>query len=242
MPTENDDPVHPPAQEGCDSRENRGWEDVPVTIRIKLTDPLRKLIHAASERLDATPKWTLEHLLRTVVDRIEDRSLDLGYGFKPVVDVPPPQERANPRKYPLRATGSLDTSKLQTNPKIRSGYTGVYQNGSGFSARGPNGTYIGNYRTAAEAALARMQYYEEHGLPYGDLAERVVQMLKEDDTIQRMNITNPEVVRRIAIYEARQFGTPFEGLSPEDRRWETVEPWEKITSGAWPLAAPDAEG
>jgi hypothetical protein len=75
-------------------------------------------------------------------------------------------------------TGStIDLTKLHRSTKTKSGFTGVYANGSGFrsAARQSDGSvvHLGTYDTAEEASWVRYLYYQKHDLPYGTWEEAI---------------------------------------------------------------------
>lgn len=97
---------------------------------------------------------------------------------------------------------AIDLSKLAANPKIKSGYVGVYANGNGFRAMGkkPGGIgeqYIGSFPTAEEAAWKRYCYYKEHGLPYGEMEDEIREWRARGE-----QGTDLEIAERIRKYAA----------------------------------------
>jgi hypothetical protein len=77
---------------------------------------------------------------------------------------------------------TIDVSLLHTSLKTNSGYEGVYPHpnpGRGFIARGRDplsgkaGGHLGLFPTAEQAAWARYEHYQKHGLPYGLKLEKL---------------------------------------------------------------------
>jgi hypothetical protein len=87
---------------------------------------------------------------------------------------------------PSTATSAIDLDVLHKNPKLKSGYEGVYANGQGFRAMGRDISgktiVIGTYQSPEEAAHRRYMYHRANNLAYGELAAEMERWRK--DTVQ----------------------------------------------------------
>lgn len=235
----SDTPLDPPG----DVPNPTGSRPDPTKLKVSVTvkESLWIILQEVARDMDVTPKWALENLLRRVEHLlVDERSDALGFEYAQARDKVMGEKGPVAPAQPTTPTGgkinpavlaSIDDERLQRSTKLKSGYAGVYPNGSGYAARGPSATYIGTYRTAREAAQARFLYYQTRGMPYGDLAERVAEMLRDDVTLKAQGVTDPEWVKRVAIFEAAQFGSPFPGLTREEKVWESRDPWKEILGG-----------
>lgn len=248
------DPETTPSDSSSTHQEPTGTPSEFVQTRFSITVPgvTGDIIHRAAQHMGLSPKLALEQLLRRVTDVLVHGTVDFGFEFrqpKPVVVTAAPTAKAraaapaqpvrpvsedkprtgrpNTRSYPAPAATPEMEAALQKNPGRSSGYVGVYVNGANWVARGPEAIYIGSYPSAKEAALARLAYYNDNGIPYGDLAAKVTQMIEQED-LKAFGVTDPEVYKRVAIYEAKQAGKPFAGLTAEERQWETSDPFLKL--------------
>lgn len=110
----------------------------------------------------------------------------------------------------------IDIDKLHKSPRTKSGFVGVYANGSGFRAMAKvDGieTYIGTFDTAIEAAWRRFLHYKENKIPYGELevdiaAWRARGEQGDDMHLAREIIKHSKLVGTFHIYEkdARAMG------------------------------------
>jgi len=206
---------------------NETDEPTPRRVQVSISARLEALIEETAKEMDASPRWTFRWLLR----RLEGLVVD-GRGHLIAPELAKAwaqlQDRVTTQTM-LTATSEIDYSRLSRNPKLKSGYTGVYQYNSKWRvevpdlARGSQAIKIlGVYDLPEQAAWARYCYYTEHKLPYGRLEARLKYLrTKEPRVIE--NLTD-EQVRRLAIYEAYQCGEPIENLPEEDRRWEVEDP------------------
>lgn len=178
--------------------------------RVRIPRRLVELLDRVSEVVDATPKWCL-NMLMMKVDHIAHTQPEL-LGFE--------YERAS------ESRAQINVNVLHRSERTKSGYVGVYVNGKGFTAMGKFNARsteqksLGTFPTAAQAAEARRQHYLKNGIPYGALAERI-------ETFNGSDVwrgASDELKRRQAIYELAKEGTPVEGLSDEDKIWETRDP------------------
>ncbi len=80
--------------------------------------------------------------------------------------------------------GRIPIEKLHQTPKLKSGFVGVFANGTNFraQARMSFGSFItkwiGAFKTAEEAAWRRREYYLAHKLPYGEYELEADALLK----------------------------------------------------------------
>ena len=102
---------------------------------------------------------------------------------------------------PTKRRLAIDTSKLHRNPKLKSGFQGVYANGQGFQAVGRRGEYLVRCSTAEEAAWRRYLHYAQHALPYGELE------LTIDDLRKCGEQGSDTDLRRVALETAQLSGT-----------------------------------
>jgi hypothetical protein len=169
---------------------------------------------------DTTPKWYLNKLMRQIHRLSYTKPELLGDEYADAR-----KRMAGRGEFGDDGTPPIDVAALHRSDKVKSGFTGVYANGNGFRAMAIDpitkaACYVGTWPTAERAAEGRRQFFLKHGMPYGRLAERIA-TFKDSAMWQEQH---PEVIRRYAIYELAQEGTPAEGLSEEDRKWETTDP------------------
>lgn len=194
-----------------------------VSKRVNVPLGLWRLIEELAVTMDATPKWCFNMLL----DRVEYLVLsgkDNLFGFE--------FERARlalaNQGKPLGPSGvpTIDINLLHQSDKLKSGFVGVYANGTGFRAMGINPATktmmtIGTFPTSERAAEMRRMHYLKHNLPYGSVADQLTLFANTD----KYRHLSDETKRRIAINQLAQSGTPAENISEEDRRWETEDPY-----------------
>ena len=200
-----------------------------VYKKVLVPNELWTLLEEVAKVMDATPKWCLGMLMKRIDHLASTRPEVLGFEF----------ERA---RRQLDGRGSfvsgelrqIDQTRLHRGERTKSGFVGVYANGKGFTAMAkashsdPTMKSLGTFPTAVQAAEARRMHYFKLSLPYGSLAERI-ETFKHSEAWKN---ASDELKRRQAIYELAKEGTPAEGLSDEDRKWETIDPLEAEMASA----------
>lgn len=152
---------------------------------------------------------------------------------------------------------TIDLTKLHKNPKLKSGFHGVYANGQGFRAMGRDfagkAIVIGTFKTSEEAAHRRMTYYRTNNLAYGELEEEMERWRAD---VQQWGVpsqaTDEELIRQIRSYHdsagttERIFGPNCVSFEPATskklpKRAEVAQraPWPMLTTKA---AATHAQG
>jgi hypothetical protein len=130
------------------------------------------------------------------------------------------------------ADDAIDGSLLHSGKWGKSGFYGVYPQGSGWIAKvRVNGASkatktLGTYLTPKQAAWARYQHYREHNMPYGKL-EVEIEKIKQNRDWRALGADKPEganFAKAMAIWNLSVGGTVLPDLTDEDRHWETVTP------------------
>lgn len=129
----------------------------------------------------------------------------------------------------------IDLALLHRSEKTKSGFVGVYANGKGYRAMAPDGHNLGTFPTSERAAWERYLYCRKHTLTYGPLEEWLVKTEREmfndvRNALEAQGADMPLAYRRFAIYTAAQNRVYFEGLSAEDKAYETTDPMETYFS------------
>lgn len=129
----------------------------------------------------------------------------------------------------------MDLTLLHRSERTKSGFVGVYTNGKGFRAMAPDGHNLGTFPTSERAAWERYLYCRKHALTYGPLEEWLVKTEREmfndvRNALEAQGADMPLAYRRFAIYTAAQNRVYFEGLSSEDKAYETTDPMETYFS------------
>lgn len=109
----------------------------------------------------------------------------------------------------ISAGPAIDLTVLHRSTKTKSGFVGVYANGSGFRAMAKikgSEIYIGQFDSAEEAAWKRRLYYKEHRLPYGELeidiaAWRARGEKGTDEELARTILEHSKMVGTLHVYE-----------------------------------------
>lgn len=109
----------------------------------------------------------------------------------------------------INAGPPIDLLLLHRSTKTRSGFVGVYMNGSGFRAMARikgSEIYVGQFDSAEEAAWKRRLYYKEHRLPYGELeidiaAWRARGEKGTDEELARLILEYSKTVNTSHVYE-----------------------------------------
>jgi len=132
-----------------------------------------------------------------------------------------------------RDGAEIDLRLLQTNPKLASGFAGVYPHPNparGWMAQGKDpatkqaGKYLGTFTTAVQAAWARYQHYRKCDMPYGKL-EEAMEKFANDPVWRGL----PEHwIKALAIHMLATRGTILPDLTPAERKWETNSPVNEI--------------
>jgi len=132
----------------------------------------------------------------------------------PVAPVAPEPTREAPPPAPRAPSPS---AALLQRGKGKSGYEGVYPNGSkGFIVKVPKAkddpvlTYLGAYANAEDAAWARWHYFKREGIPYGQVAEEVAEMRRIHPTL------DDEQLLKLAIYNRELMPGTFGPLIDQD--------------------------
>jgi hypothetical protein len=121
-----------------------------------------------------------------------------------------------------------DLSKLHRSDKCKSGFVGVYSNGNGYRAEGknphdPKSTItVGSFKTAEEAALARLHHHQKYKLPYGKLEEEMVKIRHNEEWLR--DLPDERVKHEVIYMWAHEFREPLPNLSDEDRELENIDP------------------
>jgi hypothetical protein len=183
---------------------------------------LLKILRQVAEGMQLTEKQCLNMLLDRIDNIASTDPKQLGFEF----------ERA--RKQ-LEGRGeftdgdayAIDTARLHRSDKTKSGYTGIYVNGKGFVAHARASLSdrteitLGTFPSATQAAEVRRIHYVKHGIPYGRLGEKIESYRNRPE-----GTMSPEFQRQVAIHDLAKEGTPAEGLSEEERVWETQDPYD----------------
>lgn len=151
-------------------------------IRPNLTDYMTKFFAKASQVLNRSDREALEHLLLTIEILARNGKLDVGLEWTETMRLTNGEEGIEKtpkegKEISVNHSGPFDISILETNPKVRSGFVGVYANGNTFRVQAfdqaTGATCASNHPTALAAAIARFRWHEEHGIPYGNVARYV---------------------------------------------------------------------
>lgn len=144
-----------------------------ASIRTVVPRPLWLLCEAIARRWQIEP----DKVLLMILDRVGGQLADPQRGAHFASTALGPEyveeyQRLWRENFGVIASGpAIDISRLHTDPKLKSGYVGVYPNGKGFRATGRNHNgsmrHLGTFDTAEAASWARLMYYEKNDLPYG---------------------------------------------------------------------------
>jgi hypothetical protein len=189
--------------------------------RIEVSSRLWELLEEVAKVMDATPKWCLQTLLRRVENMAVTGQIDaLGFEFAQAV-----KQLNNRGRLYDDGVPEADVSKLHRSERAKSGFVGVYSNGKGFRAEGKDGTggliTLGTFPSAESAAWARYRHYMRTGLSYGVLEELIDKMKREEGANGR---TDKQIKHDVIWTHANLLHSPVEGLSPEDRELENIDP------------------
>lgn len=195
-------------------------QSTDVERRVRIPKGLWTLLEEVARAEDSTPKWWLNKLMRQIHRMSYTKPEVLGAEYEDAR-----KRMEGQGRFDDDGTPPVDVAMLHRSDKVKSGFSGVYANGNGFRAMGidpqtKNVCYVGTYPTAERAAEARRIFFLKNGMPYGRLAEHM-ETFKHSDAWKH---ASPELIRRYSIFELAQAGTPAEGLSEEDRKWETTDP------------------
>lgn len=178
-------------------------ENGDVDARIKIPRPIWLLGIQLAREYEMRPDKAVVLLLKRIGDALVDprRSQVISQALGP--DVAAAIESARRDNFGAIASGvQIDVSRLARSTKLKSGFVGVYPQGSSAwraEARSPSGMGVqslGLFRTAEEAAWARLMYYDTNDLPYGLWEEAIDRMRKageigsDADLIQTYEETN----------------------------------------------------
>lgn len=144
--------------------------DGSASVRTKIPRPIYLVIQKYASDADISEGAALRLLLREIAASFEEgkaiglsalweRSLKstLDINLASIADGTPP----------------IDTTLLHRSDKLKSGYVGVYPNGQGWKAMGPNNKYLGQFPTAEAAAWKRLLFYQLNKIAYGELAVEI---------------------------------------------------------------------
>ena len=189
--------------------------------RIEVPANLWELLEEVAKVMDATPKWCLQMLLRRIENMAVTGQIDvLGFEFAQAV-----RQLNNRGRLYDNVVPEADVSKLHRSERAKSGFVGVYSNGKGFRAEGKDGSggliTLGTFPTAESAAWARYRHYTRTGLSYGVLEELIDKMKREEGANGR---TDKQLKHDVIWSQANLLHSPIEGLSPEDRELENIDP------------------
>jgi hypothetical protein len=142
----------------------------------------------------------------------------------------------------------IDLTVLHRSNKTKSGFVGVYVNGSGYRAIERRGNYLGTFDSAEEAAYQRYLFYKRNKLPYGELE---VEVDKRRNEFGEQG-TDQEITERL-LHHAAQTGqmhfyapwipkddpspTPRAAPSPQQEASPTTGPVMLGFEGVDPAAA-----
>ena len=157
-----------------------------MIVKVSLSEYMQALLTEAAKLTHTTQKGALERLLVQIELFARNEKLDLGFEWTEAITklrslavnparVLTPGASRSEDHIPI----NFDVSLLETSAKCKSGFTGVYAvNGTGFRSLVPDpktagSRYLGTWHTALDAAIDRYRWYEEHGLPYGNIARYV---------------------------------------------------------------------
>ena len=193
-------------------------------VRVVLPPKLREFLAKVGEFMKTDQRWALDWFLVRVEAMIESGDIaKLGFEFD--------------RAYRLMETDApgMDLTLLHRSEKTKSGFVGVYANGKGYRAMGPDGHNLGTFPTSEKAAWERYLYCRKHALTYGPLEEWLVKAEREMHNdiryaLEAQGADMPLAYRRFAIYTAAQNRIFFEGLSAEDKVYERLDPMETYFS------------
>lgn len=146
--------------------------DGTVDVRVKVPRSLWLVAKKISDEYGMRQTMALMLLLKRLGDAFTDqrRTSIIAQLLGP--DVIAAISAAREENFGALETGAqIDISKLHRNPKLKSGYHGVYQDGRSWRAEGRALTggikSLGHYQTPELAAWIRFMYYETNDLPYG---------------------------------------------------------------------------
>ncbi len=145
-----------------------------VILRIRVPKIVYELCNEAGSILGVSGKRMLTELFAYLEQSIQTNDLDqLGPIFAKAC-----RRLHNKGAVHETTAVSIDISVLHRTTKTKCGFVGVYANGKGFAAHGPQpkgpGTmYLGTFDTAEKAAWVRYQHHKTHGIPYGDFADKL---------------------------------------------------------------------
>lgn len=176
-------------------------EDGSAVLRLRIGPSMWRLITRRAKEVDLYPEATAKLLLEFIDACIKKGQItwlpyDWQFAHKAVTEDGPPEHIKR------------DLTKLHRSAKTKSGFVGVYANGSGFRAAGRNGAYIGQYASAEEAAWERRKYYKKHNLPYGELEVDVDIWRSRGETG-----TDAEIARTI-LHHAQNYANTYHIYEP----------------------------
>lgn len=194
--------------------------DLKPEVRVELPAKLREFLSKLGDFMKTDQRWALDWLFVRLDAMVESGEIArLGFEFDRAfqllsVDVP-----------------GIDLAKLHRNEKAKSGFVGVYANGKGYRAMGPDGHNLGTFPTSERAAWERYLYCRKHGLIYGPMEEWIARTERDMTSdirtaLEAQGADMPEAYRRFAIFAAAQDGVYFKGLSAEDKVYETTDPMD----------------
>lgn len=148
----------------------RSGPDGSVTLRFVLPRAIYQMVKAFALQMELRDDQALRFVLTRIATMIEDGDVEfLGPELSRAA------KKARVDNFGALGDGpKIDLSKLHRSDKTKSGYTGVYANGSGFRAMGRTKNdatpiYLGQFETSEAAAWHRYLHYKREGIPYGEL-------------------------------------------------------------------------
>lgn len=162
--------------------------------RPTLSPYMTSFLAEASLVLSRPTKESLEHLLLTIEILSRNGKLDIGLEWTEVMNRVNQQGLGvKPVAAPTREGGlqleqahepvDFDVSMLETSTKNKSGLAGVYATtGGSFRSLVPDpkagSVYLGSWPSAVDAAIDRFNWFEERGIPYGNIGRCVEEYQK----------------------------------------------------------------
>ena len=167
-----------------------------------------ELLKEYAEQRDLTLAQSLKTLMLYVESLIESGLTSwLGTDWQRIHE----RQKLKTRGLPP-AIAKVDLTKLHRSDRTKSGYVGVYANGSGFRATGRQGEYLGTFKSAEEAALLRRKHYIVNGLPYGEMETSIDEMRRfgeqgDDEHLREIVLETARLTGTLHLYDLDQGGT-----------------------------------
>jgi hypothetical protein len=144
-------------------------EDGNAVLKLTVYKPLLLVAERIADQLGVTIHVSLKLLMKELAIGFQSGSaMGLSSTWEAAL-----KETIDQHHGVIEAGANVDLAQLHRNPKLKSGFVGVYPNGRGWKAIGPHHKSIGQYDTPEAAACRRLLYYREHKLPYGELEKEI---------------------------------------------------------------------